>query len=74
MEKFFYYAPLIIAVFIFFIQFRVFVTPEQLERKHREVITECKLEFSPRTLVTELKERLDRMEEKIDKLLNNLTR
>ena len=74
MEKYYYFAPFIIVILIFFLQFRIFVTPEQLEKKHREIIKECKLEFATQSLVGELKERLDRMEEKIDKLLSNLLR
>ena len=32
------YAPIIVVVLAFLIQERIFVTPEQLERKHSEII------------------------------------
>ena len=32
------YAPIIIVVLMFFVQYRIFVTPEQLEKKHREIL------------------------------------
>ena len=38
MEKFIEYSPVIIVVFMFFVQQKIFVTPEQLEKKHREII------------------------------------
>ena len=38
MEKIIEYSPIIIVVLMFFVQQRIFVTPEQLEKKQREII------------------------------------
>ena len=37
MEKLLDYAPLILAITMFFINYKVFVTPADLEKKHREI-------------------------------------
>lgn len=41
MEKFVEYAPIIIVVLMFFIQNKIFVKPEDLEKKHREILEDC---------------------------------
>ena len=38
MDQFIYYAPIVIVVLVFLVQERIVVTPEQLEKKHREII------------------------------------
>ena len=38
MESLLHYSPILVAVMIFLIQQRIVVTPEQLEKKHREII------------------------------------
>lgn len=40
------YAPVLIVVMAFLIQQRIVVTPEQLERKHREIIDETDKKLS----------------------------
>jgi len=44
-EKLIEYAPIIICCLYFFIQQKLFVTPEQLEKKHREIIKESQDKF-----------------------------
>lgn len=39
------YAPIIIVVLLFIWQNRVFVTPEQLEKKHREILADMKKNY-----------------------------
>ena len=39
------YAPIIIVVLLFSWQNRVFVTPEQLEKKHREILADMKKNY-----------------------------
>jgi len=34
------YAPILIVVLMFFVQYRIFATPEQLEKKHREILND----------------------------------
>lgn len=45
MDEYFKYGPLIIMFLGFLWQYRIFVTPEQLEKKHREISKECREEF-----------------------------
>ena len=39
------YAVIIIAVLGFFVQFNIFVTPEKLEKKHREILSDADKKF-----------------------------
>ncbi len=45
MDKFVEYGPLIIVVLGFLWQHNVFTTPEQLEKKHREILDDCFAKF-----------------------------
>ena len=38
MENLIEYSPIIVVILMFFIQQKIFVTPEQLEKKHREIM------------------------------------
>ena len=40
MEKIFEYAPLILVLIMFCINYRVFVNPVDLEKKHREILSD----------------------------------
>jgi hypothetical protein len=44
-EKIVEYAPIIIVVLGFILQNNIFVKPEQLERKHREILKEVDAKF-----------------------------
>lgn len=68
MEKFLHYSPIIIAVMVFLIQQRIIVTPEQLERKHREILEDAENRFATLSSVRDLKEQVVDMKEKIDKI------
>ena len=35
------FAPILIVIIIFAAQTRIFITPEALEKKHREILNEC---------------------------------
>ena len=45
MDKIIEYSPIIIVVLMFFVQQKIFVTPEQLEKKHREIVEEIEEKF-----------------------------
>ena len=47
MEQFIYYAPVIVVVLVFLIHERIVVTPEQLEKKHREIIKDVENAMRP---------------------------
>lgn len=68
MESLLHYSPIIIAVIIFLIQQRIVVTPEQLEKKHREIIDDIEEKFVSIHSFNDLKEQFSEMKEKIDKI------
>lgn len=68
MESLLHYSPIIIAVVIFLIQQRIIVTPEQLEKKHREILEDVEEKFVTLHSFKDLKEQFSEMKEKIDKI------
>lgn len=68
MESLLHYSPIIIAVIIFLIQQRIVVTPEQLEKKHREIIEDIEEKFVSIHSFNDLKEQFSEMKDKIDKI------
>ena len=72
MEKIFEYAPLILVLIMFCINYRVFVNPVDLEKKHREILNDIENKYASKTTVDELKSQFHDMAEKIDKIYNIL--
>lgn len=72
MEQFMYYAPIIVVVLIFLIQERIVVTPEQLEKKHREIIKDVEKRFATLNSFEDLKGQFFEMKDKIDKIYDCL--
>lgn len=68
MNNLLHYSPILIAVMVFLIQQRIIVTPEQLERKHREILDDAQNRFATLASVKDLKEQVVDMKEKIDKI------
>jgi len=68
MEQILQFSPLILVVMMFFIQHKIFVTPEQLEKKHREILESVEQHFVSVHSFTDLKEQVGEMKEKIDKI------
>lgn len=68
MEILLHYSPIIIAITVFLIQQRIIVTPEQLEKKHREILQDAENRFATLNSVKDLKEQFSDMKEKIDKI------
>lgn len=68
MEQFTQYSPILIAVMIFLIQQRIVVTPEQLEKKHREIIEDVEEHFVSIHSFQDLKDQFSDMKDKIDKI------
>ena len=68
MSDLLHYSPIIIAIMVFLIQQRIIVTPEQLERKHREILEDAENRFATLNSVKDLKEQFSDMKEKIDKI------
>ena len=72
METFVEYSPIIIVVLMFFVQQKIFVTPEQLEKKHREIIEEIEEKFVTMNSFIDLKEQFSEIKDKIDKIYDLL--
>ena len=68
MDDLLHYSPIIIAIMVFLIQQRIVVTPEQLEKKHREILEDAENKFATLNSVKDLKEQFYDMKEKIDKI------
>lgn len=68
MENLLHYSPIIIAVMVFLIQQRIVVTPEQLEKKHREILNDIEEKFVTLNSFNDLKDQFSDMKEKIDKI------
>ena len=72
MEKFLEYAPLILVIIMFCINYKIFVNPVDLEKKHREILNDIDNKYASKTTVDELKNQFHDMAEKIDKIYNIL--
>jgi len=72
METFINYAPVIIVVLVFLLQERIVVTPEQLERKHREILNDIEKRFATKNSFEDLKTQFCEIKEKIDKIYDCL--
>ena len=62
------YSPIIIVVVMYLIQQRIVVTPEQLEKKHREILDDVENKFATLNSVKDLKEQMGATKEKIDRI------
>ncbi len=72
MENLLHYSPILIAVIVFLIQQRIIVTPEQLEKKHREIIEEIEEKFVTINSFKDLKDQFSEVKDKIDKMYDLL--
>jgi hypothetical protein len=61
-----------IAVIVFCIQFGMFVRPEQLEKKHREILDDCENKFASLSMVNDLKSQFIEIKQKIDQIYDIL--
>lgn len=68
MDQFIKYAPWIITSIMFFTTCRLFVTPEQLEKKHREILADCEKKFASLAAVSDLKSQFGEIKQKIDQI------
>lgn len=72
MDKIIEYSPIIIVVLMFFVQQKIFVTPEQLEKKHREIVEEIEEKFVTIHSFIDLKDQFSEVKDKIDKMYDLL--
>jgi len=67
------YAPVLIVILTFVLQYHIFVTPEQLEIKHREILMEVSDMYTTKDQYNDLKEQLNDLQKKIDKIYDIVT-
>lgn len=72
MENIINYSPVIVVVLVFLIQQRIVVTPEELEKKHREILADVENRFVTRNSYEDLKSQFAEMKDKIDKIYDCL--
>lgn len=69
MEKNIYkYLPVAIVGIALIFQYNLFVTPEKLEVKHREILNDISSTYSTKEQYSDLKAQLNQMQSKIDKI------
>ena len=62
------YAPFAIIIIAILFQWNVFVTPEKLEMKHREILNEIAERYTTKETSNLQKAQLDDIQHKIDKI------
>ena len=67
------FAPYILVIFVFLLQYNLFVTPQQLEIKHREIVSEIANNYVTKAEMSNFKETISDMQKKIDKIYDILT-
>lgn len=72
MNTLLYYSPVIVVVVCFLVQQKIVVTPEQLEKKHREIIKDTEQKFVTIDSYHDLKSNFSEMKEKIDRIYDCL--
>lgn len=68
------YAPLAVVVISILLQWNLFVTPEKLEIKHREILKDIAATYTTKEQHNDLKEQLNDMQKKIDKIYEVITK
>ncbi len=67
-EKIIEYAPIIVCAVIFLIQQHLLVSPEQLEKKHREILESVERKYVTWSSFRDLKAQFTDIQSKIDKI------
>ena len=66
------YAPLFLVGIAVVFQYNLFVTPEKLEKTHREILNEVSQVYITRSEFGNLKEQLSDINKKVDKIYDTL--
>lgn len=66
------YAPFAVIIIAIIFQWNVFVTPAQLEVKHREILKEVSEVYTTKEQSNDLKSQLNDMQKKIDKIYEKI--
>lgn len=62
------YAPIVLVCVALIFQYNLFVTPEKLEVKHREILRDISQTYTTKEQYNDLKNQLNAMQAKIDKI------
>jgi cell division protein FtsB len=62
------YAPIVLIVFVMLFQYNLFVTPQELEIQHRQVLEEVSQKYMTKEESNNLKEQISDMQKKVDKI------
>lgn len=69
MDKFVYkYLPIGLVGIALIFQYNLFVTPEKLEVKHREILSDISKSYTTKEQYNDLRNQLNAMQAKIDKI------
>lgn len=68
------YAPIAVVIIGLIFQWNLFVTPEKLEIKHREILKDVAQTYTTKEQHNDLKEQLSDMQKKIDKIYEAVTK
>ncbi len=68
------YAPIAVVIIGLIFQWNLFVTPEKLEIKHREILKDVAQTYTTKEQHNDLKEQLSDMQKKIDKIYEVITK
>lgn len=66
------YAPIVVLVAVFLLKNRIFVTPEQLEKVHAQILEEVENKFATKEILDTLKEDINELKSKVDKIYDIL--
>ena len=67
------YGPVALVVIALILQWNLFVTPEKLEIKHREILRDVSETYTTKEQYNDLKAQLSNMQAKIDKIYDIVT-
>ena len=62
------YAPIILVVFVMFFQYNLFVTPQELEVQHRQILETVSQKYMTKEESNNLKNQISDMQKKVDKI------
>lgn len=68
------YSPIALVVIAIIFQWNLFVTPEKLEIKHREILKDVAATYTTKEQYSDVKTQLADMRQKIDKMYEIMTR
>ena len=66
------YSPIVVLVVVFLLKNKIFVTPEQLEKNHAQILEEVETKFATKEILDTFKEDINELKSKVDKIYDIL--